>query len=178
MADRLTIARPYAKAAFAAARTASRLAPWSEALAAAAVAVCDARVQQLTGSPKVTAAQLAGLVSDVAGPGLDDGGRRFIALLAENKRLGFLPEISRLFDQLKDEAERVVDVTVTSAAPMAPPEQAALTASLEKRFGRTVRVHAEVDPQLIGGATVRAGDLVIDGSLKSRLERLAYALSA
>ncbi len=178
MADRLTIARPYAKAAFAAARADSRLTPWSEALSAAAQAVTDARVKPLIGSPKFTAAQLAQFVSEIAGAGLDDNGKRFIGMLADNKRLGYLPEISRLFDQLKDEAEGTVDVHVTSAAPMAASEQSALVASLEKRFGRKVRVHAEVDASLIAGALVRAGDLVIDGSLKSRLERMAYELTA
>ena len=178
MADRLTIARPYAKAAFAAARSASRLGPASLAIARGAAAVADERVKHLLGSPKVTAAQLADFLCDVAGKDLDDSGRNFFRLLADNKRLGYLPEISRVFDQLKDEAEGVVDVNVTSAAPMAQGEQDALSRSLEKRFGRKVRVHAEVDATLLGGATVRAGDLVIDGSLKSRLERLAYELTA
>ena len=178
MADRLTIARPYAKAAFAAARADSRLIPWSGALAAAAQVVTDERVKPLIGSPKVTAAQLAQFVSEIVGSALDENGKRFISLLAENKRLGFLPEITQVFDALKDEAEGTVDITVTSAAPMAQSEQSALAASLEKRFGRKVRVHAQVDPSLIGGALVRAGDLVIDGSLKSRLERMAYELTA
>lgn len=178
MADRLTIARPYAKAAFATARAGSRLAPWSAGLAAAAQVVTDERVRPLIGSPKVTPAQLAGLVSEIAGADLDEDGRRFVSLLSENKRLGFLPEIARLFDALKDEAEGTVDVSVTSAAPMAAGEQSALVAALEKRFARKVRVHAQVDPSLIGGALVRAGDLVIDGTLKSRLERMAYELTA
>jgi F-type H+-transporting ATPase subunit delta len=178
MADRLTIARPYAKAAFATAKSTSRLGPASQAIARGAAAVADERVKHLLGSPKVTAAQLAGFFCDIAGADLSDNGRNFFRLLADNKRLGYLPEISRLFDQLKDEAEGVVDVNVTSAAPMAQGEQAALAASLEKRFGRKVRVHADVDAVLLGGATVRAGDLVIDGSLKSRLERLAYELTA
>jgi F-type H+-transporting ATPase subunit delta len=178
MADRLTIARPYAKAGFATAKATSRLGPASLAIARGAAAVADERVKHLLGSPKVTAAQLADFFCEVAGPDLSDNGRNFFRLLADNKRLGYLPEISRVFDQLKDEAEGVVDVTVTSAAPMAQGEQGALAASLEKRFGRKVRVHAEVDAGLLGGATVRAGDLVIDGSLKSRLERLAYELTA
>jgi F-type H+-transporting ATPase subunit delta len=178
MADRLTIARPYAKAAFASARADNRLAPWSEALSVAAQTVTDARVKPLIGSPRVSAAQLAQLVSAIAGASLDDNGKRFIGLLADNKRLGYLPEISRVFNALKDEAEGRVDVVITSAAPMASGEQATLAASLEKRFGRKVRVHAKVDASLIGGALVQAGDLVIDGSLKSRLERLAYELTA
>ena len=176
MAERLTIARPYAKAAFAQARAASRLAPWSEALANAAAAVADPRVRGLVGNPRVGAAQLAGFIADLAKA--DDDQRRFIALLVENKRLAFLPEISQLFNALKDEVEGVVDVQVTSAAPMADGEGKALSAALEKRFGRTVRVHTAVDASLVGGAVVRAGDLVIDGSLKSKLERLAYELTA
>lgn len=178
MADRLTIARPYAKAAFRVASASGRLGPASLAIARAAAAVADPRIQQLLGSPKVTASQLSGLICELAGPDLNDNGRRFFAMLAENKRLPFLPEISRLFDQLKDEVEGVVDVQVATAAPIAAAEQQKLTQALEKRFGRKVRVHATVDPALIGGAIVRAGDLTIDGSVKSRLERLAYELTA
>lgn len=178
MADRLTIARPYAKAAFAAASADARLAQWSDALSVAAQVLSDERVKALIGSPRVTAAQLAQLVTGVVGSGLDEQGRNFISLLAENKRLTFLPEIARVFSALKDEAEGTVDVSVTSATVMAGSEQANLEASLEKRFGRKVRLHTQVDPSLIGGALVRAGDLVIDGSIKSRLERLAYELSA
>jgi F-type H+-transporting ATPase subunit delta len=178
MADRLTVARPYAKAAFRQASADGRLGPWSEALAASAQVVADPRVRQLIGSPRVSVTQLTALVTDAAGGALDDGGRRFLAMLAENKRLPFLPEISRLFDQLKDEAEGVVDVQITSAAAMGTEEQQKLQAALEQRFGRKVRVHAQVDPDLIAGAVVRAGDLTIDGSYQSRLERLAYELTA
>jgi len=178
MADRLTVARPYAKAAFAQARADGRLGAWSVALARAAAAVADARVRALFGSPKVTAAQLAQLVSGVAGSELDDRGRNFIALLAENKRLAFLPEIAQIFDALKDDAERVVDVHITSAVELPVAEGARLTAALEKRFDRKVRVESDVDPALIGGAVVRAGDLTIDGSVKARLARLARELIA
>jgi F-type H+-transporting ATPase subunit delta len=178
MADRLTVARPYAKAAFAQAKASGSLSSWSESLARAAVAVGDERVRDLFGSPKVTAAQLAELISGVAGAQLDQNGRNFIALLAENKRLPFLAEISQIFEALKADAERVVDVSITSAAPMGADEQGKLVAALEKRFDRKVRLDAAVDPLLIGGAVVRAGDLTIDGSVKARLARLAQDLNA
>ena len=178
MADRLTVARPYAKAAFAQAKASGNLSSWSEALARAAATVSDERVRGLFGSPKVTAAKLAELVSDVAGNQLSPDGRNFIALLAENKRLPFLPEISHIFDALKADAERVVDVSITSAAPMGADEQGKLVAALEKRFDRKVRVESAVDASLIGGAVVRAGDLTIDGSVKARLARLAQDLTA
>ncbi len=184
MADRSTIARPYAKAAFRAATQAKALGPWALLLERGAATVSDARVSSLIGSPKTTPAQLAELVISVAGAasdggkGIDDTGRNFIKLLADNRRLGFLPEIARLFQSYKDDAEGMVDVTVTSAAAMPADESSKLAVALEKRFGRKVRLHSAVDPALIGGAVVRAGDLVIDGSLKSRLERLAYELTA
>jgi F-type H+-transporting ATPase subunit delta len=178
MADRLTVARPYARAAFARAQADDRLGPWSVALARAAATVGDERVRALFGSPKVTAAQLAGLVAGVADGELDEGGRNFFRLLAENKRLQFLPEIAQIFEVLKADSERVVDVAITSAAPMGAGEQAKLAAALEKRFDRKVRVQTAVDPALIGGAVLRAGDLTIDGSVRARLARLAHDLTA
>lgn len=178
MADRLTIARPYAKAAFAQAQADQRLGPWSDTLAAAAQVVRDPRVKPLLGSPRVGVSQLTDLIGAAAGSALDDNGRRFLATLGEYKRLAFLPEIARLFDELKDEAEGVVDVQITSASALGVEEQQKLQLALERRFERKVRVHAQVDPDLIAGAVVRAGDLTIDGSYKSRLERLAYELTA
>jgi F-type H+-transporting ATPase subunit delta len=178
MADRITIARPYAKAAFAAAQASGRLGEWSTALERAAEAAADPRIKGLIGSPKVTPAQLSELLIELAGKGVDDSARNFIKTLADNRRLGHLPEIAVLFGRLKDEAEGTVDVTVTSAVSLAQGEQDKLAGALAQRFGRKVRVHATVDPQLIGGAVVRAGDLTIDGSIKSRLERLAYELTA
>jgi F-type H+-transporting ATPase subunit delta len=181
MADRSTIARPYAKAAFRDASASGQLAKWATLLERAAAVAGDARVAALFGSPKVTPAQLGQLFIEVVGadgPGLDAGGRNFLQMLADNRRLGFLPEIARLFAQLKDEAEGLVDVQVTAATQIGEGEKTQITAALEKRFGRKVRVHTDVDASLIGGAVVRAGDLVIDGSIKSRLERLAFELTA
>jgi F-type H+-transporting ATPase subunit delta len=178
MADKTTIARPYAKAAFEKAKAGNHLAPWSETLRTASVVVQDPRVKRLLGNPAVSNAELVALVSDLAGPQLDGQGRNFVQTLAENRRLAYLPEISNLFDELKDEAEGVIDVTVTSAAPLEKGQREALAAALQRRLKRQVRLHCETDPSLIGGAVLRAGDLVIDGSVRSRLDRIAYELTA
>jgi len=178
MADRLTIARPYARAAFEEARSRSGLAPWSEALRIAAQVVQDTRVQALLGNPRVTAEELAQLVIGIAGPELGEEGANFVRTLAANHRLEYLPEISALFANLKDDAEGVADVTVTSAAALDDAQRAKLAAALERRLQRKVRLHCAVDPSLIGGALLRAGDLVIDGSLRTRLDRIAYELTA
>jgi F-type H+-transporting ATPase subunit delta len=178
MADRLTIARPYARAAFEEARAQQRLDAWSQALGVAAEVVRDPRVAALLDNPRVTPAELANLVTGISGEKLGSMGANFVGTLAVNHRLGFLPEIAALFDTFKDEALGVADVTVTSAAALDEAQRRRLTAALEKRLRRTVRLHCNTDPALIGGAVLRAGDLVIDGSLRTRLERIAYALTA
>jgi F-type H+-transporting ATPase subunit delta len=177
-ADKTTVARPYAKAAFDEARTANRLGPWSEALRVGAEVVRDERVDQLLGSPHVTPDQLAQLVIDVAGTRLDDHGRNLMKALAENRRLAYLPEISALFDKFKDETEGVVDVTVTSATPLDSQQQQTLSQALTRKLKRQVRLHLETDPTLIGGAVLRTGDTVIDGSIRARLQRIEYELTA
>jgi F-type H+-transporting ATPase subunit delta len=178
MAERTTTARPYAKAIFALARQGNTLAATSAGLITAAQVVVDPRVHALIGSPRVTPAQLAELVTGVVGSGLDEHGRNFIALLAANRRLGFLPEIVALFEQMKADVENAVDVEVRSATQLTPDQESRYAAALQKKLGRTVRLHTKVDGTLLGGAVLKAGDLVIDGSIKGRLERLATELTA
>jgi F-type H+-transporting ATPase subunit delta len=178
MAEKLTIARPYARAAFEEASSKQLLGPWSEALRNAAQVVQDARVHDLLGSPHVAPAQLGQLIIDIAGGKLGSDGRNFVQTLAANRRLAYLPEISTLFDEMKDTAEGVMDVTVTSATPLDEQQRRTLADALSRRLKREVRLQLATDPALIGGAVLRAGDLVIDGSLRARLERIAYELTA
>ena len=138
----------------------------------------DPRVAALLGNPLVTPEELAQLVSAIAGAKLGEHGANFVHTLAENRRLAYLPEIATLFDEFKDAAEGIADVTVTSAAALDSARQQKLSAALERRLKRKVRLHCAIDPALIGGAVLRAGDLVIDGSLRTRLERIAYELTA
>jgi F-type H+-transporting ATPase subunit delta len=178
MAERITTARPYAKAIFALARKGNKLAETSAGLVRAAETVADPRVHALLGSPHVTAAQLAELVTGVAGESLDEHSRNFVSLLAQNRRLGFLPEIAALFEQMKADVENAVDVEVVSASKLTPDQESRYAAALQKKLGRIVRLHTKVDGSLIGGAVLKAGDLVIDGSIKGRLERLAVEMTA
>ena len=117
-------------------------------------------------------------MNGIAGPKLDEHGRDFISLLAQNRRLGFLPEIAALFERMKSEVENAVDVDVTSATALTPDQESRYAAALQKKLGRQVRLRTKVDGSLLGGAVLKAGDLVIDGSIKGRLERLATELTA
>ncbi|HVC30114.1 MAG TPA: F0F1 ATP synthase subunit delta [Steroidobacteraceae bacterium] len=177
MADKSTIARPYAKAAFEVARDRGKLGPWSEALRVCAAVISDPRVEPLLGNPRVTPEELATMIVEIAGAKLDEEGRNFVRTLADNHRLAVLPEIAARFDELKAEEEGVVDVTVTSAAPLDESQRGSLAAALERRLKRSVRLQCNTDPALIGGAVLRAGDMVIDGSLRGKLERIAYELA-
>jgi F-type H+-transporting ATPase subunit delta len=172
MAEKVTIARPYAKAAFEHAREHNAFAPWSGMLAKAAAVVADERVARLLSSPRVTPAELVSLIADVSGS-LDEQMRNFLETLAQNRRLGILPQVAASYELLRAEVENVADVQVTSAAPLNEAQRERLLAALRQRLKREVRMHCEVDAGLIGGAIVRAGDFVIDGSLKARLDRLA-----
>ncbi len=178
MADNATIARPYARAAFEQARGDNALAAWGELLAKASATLADERVERLVGNPHVRTGELVDFLLDVAGATANANARNFLRLLAENRRLDALPQIAAQYETLRSEVENTVDVTVTSALPLTAEQSAKLSAALAKRLQRTVRLHAETDPTLIGGAIVRAGDFVVDGSLRGRVERLGTAMAA
>jgi len=178
VAERATIARPYAKAAFEYARDANAFAAWSGGLKAAAEIVSDPRVAPLTKSPEWSAADLVSLITDVAGAKLDAGMQNFVRVLAENHRLLLLPEIFAHYEKLRSDVENTVDVDVISAIALSSAQQDKLAAAMSKRLKRQVRMQNSVDATLLGGAVVRAGDLLIDGSLKGRLQRLATELGS
>jgi len=178
MAERATIARPYAKAAFEYARDANDFAAWSQALARTAAIVADPRVAALTKSPQWSVVDVASLVTDVAGASLNAGMQNFVRVLAENHRLLLLPEIAAHYEEFRSAVENTVDVEVVSAVELDAAQSGKLSAALGKRLKRNVRMRTSVDASLLGGAVLRAGDLVIDGSLKGRLERLATELTS
>ena len=178
MAERATIARPYAKAAFEYARDANAFAAWSQGLKLAAEIVADARVAELIKDPTWSAAEVAGLIIDVAGAGLDAAMQNFVRVLAENHRLLLLPEIAAHYETERAAVENTVDVEVVSAVALSASQAEKLAAALNTRLKRRVRMQNSVDAALLGGAVIRAGDLVIDGSLKGRLERLGTELAS
>ena len=174
MSQALTLARPYARAAFATARDEGTFAPWSDALAFSAHVAADPRVAALLSNPELDRDDaVAMLVPESSSETFG----RFLAILADAHRLPLLPEIAGMYDQLRAEAEHVVKATVTSAAALSGDELEKIKAALRKRFNCEVDVSTAVDASLIGGAVIDAGDVVIDGSLKGKLSRLQTALA-
>jgi F-type H+-transporting ATPase subunit delta len=183
MADKNTIARPYAEAIFELANAAGDLSAWSASLEVAGALLSDSDLVEYLSRPKLGNAArldfLTGLFAKANASrlaGSDKQGSNFLKLLLENKRIAVLPEIAAHFAVLKAEAEKTVDATVTSAAPMNQAQVDQIAGALKKRLGRNVKISTNVDASLIGGAVIRAGDVVIDGSLRARLEGLATAL--
>jgi F-type H+-transporting ATPase subunit delta len=176
MSDALTLARPYARAAFELARADNGLAGWAGKLAFAAQVAGDPRVAALFGDPRVAQADLAALVTPEGEPA-DSAFSRFAGMLAENHRLPVLPEIGALFEGYKQDAERVLKVNVRSASPIDAAETAKLKDALKRRFGRDIEIEQSIDASVLGGAVIDAGDVVIDGSVRGRLARLEQALA-
>ncbi len=177
MAELATLARPYAGAVFSLARESGALDGWARRLGIMAAAADEERVRTLLESPEVPAEQKAYRLAEVCGDEVDDRGRKFLLVLAQNGRLGLLGEISRRFDELKAAEERNLDVEVLSTFPLTDAQAERLSDALKARFDKEVRLVSDVDPSLLGGAIVRAGDTVIDGSVRGRLDKLAESLA-
>lgn len=177
MAEITTIARPYAQAVFKLAQSQQALDAWSDMLGLAAVVATDPEMQHIVDSPRFTETQLAELFIDVCGDKLTEEGRNFIKLLAENRRLAALPEIYNLFQSLKSEAEGAIQAQLITARPATDAQKQTILEALKKRFNREVELECKTDESLVGGAVIRAGDLVIDGSVRGKLGRLAMTLS-
>jgi F-type H+-transporting ATPase subunit delta len=178
MAELTTLARPYAKAAFEYAQANQQLTQWSELLGLAGAVSQDTTVQQVLKAPRLTSTDKATTFIEVCGDKFSAQVRNFLSIVAENNRLELLPEIAALFDLYKAEQERSVDVDVTSAFALNDEQQDKLAKVLSARLGREVRLHAAEDASLIGGVVIRAGDLVIDGSVRGKLAKLAEALKS
>ena len=178
MAEFVTVARPYAKAVFQYALDKGQLAEWSKLLSFAAVVVEDEEMAKVLSKPQLTADQKAELVCSVCSEVLTDEGRNFIVQLAQNDRLVLFPEISGLFELLKAEQEKSVDVTVSSAYELSEDDKNKLSSSLKNRLGRNVNISCDVDKSLLGGLLIRAGDLVIDGTVRGKLAKLSENLKS
>lgn len=176
MAGTSSLARPYAQAVFELARESNDYKSWSKALAFLAALVEDKKVQDLISNPRVERERLLDLFNELCGDRLPDRGRNLLRLMAQNSRLLVLPDVAAQYEVMRAEAEGTIDAQVRSAKPLSDEQKKRLSEALEKRLGRKVNLTVMEDGSLLGGAVIHAGDLVIDGSAKGRLEKLASAL--
>ncbi len=174
--ENLTIARPYAEAVFGRAKDSDKLDHWSDTLGLLAAIVQDEKVAAAVSNPKFEGDQRVSLMLDICGKHLDAEGQNLVLLLVRNGRLSTLPEIASLYEALKNESQGSLDVQVVSAYKMTKAQENSLAAALKKRLDREIRVTSEINRDLIGGVIIRAGDLVIDGSVQGRLRKLAAEL--
>ena len=178
MAELLTLARPYAKAAFAYASEQGATDTWSTALNLLSAAVQDEAFSAYLNRPELTPAEQVSIFAKVLGEDQTAAVSNFLTLLAENNRLALLPEIQAEYEQLKSQNNNTVDVVIESAFPLSAEQEQVLKAALEKRFNSTVSIVVEVNPALIAGVVIRAGDQVIDDSALNKLEKMRTRLLA
>ena len=177
MAETLTIARPYAQAAFLFASEHQTLKDWSEMLELLAAVASDPTMIQVIDNPQLTETQVADLFIGIGGERIDENCQNFIRLLAENRRLHLLPDIAAQFEIQRREAEHTVKAELITAYPASESQKDAVIAALKKRLERDIELDCTTDSSLLGGAIIRAGDLVIDGTVLGKLQRLGNALA-
>jgi F-type H+-transporting ATPase subunit delta len=177
MTERTTLARPYAEAVYRLAHERKTLKAWSEMLHLAAAVAADPQVAALTDNPRVARERFVAFFLDICGKKLDKDAANFIRLLSENHRLVLLSEIAALYETLRAQAEGRVEAEVISASAVSAAQLKDIAAALKKRLGRDIDLSTRIDPALIGGIVIRAGDLVIDGSVQGKLRALATHLN-
>lgn len=176
MSESITVARPYALAAFDEAQRLSALLAWSDMLQTLSGAIQDEQVRALIANPRVPKVEMENLMLAFGGTKLSTAQCNFIRILVENHRLILLPEIAAIFEMMRAEAEKVVDVIVTSAFDLSESQKQKIITALKVRIQREIRLDCKVDPELLGGVVVRTGDRVIDGSARTCLSELSSAL--
>lgn len=176
MSEFSTLARPYAEAVFKHALESGKLDHWAEILEFLALAVQDPELAKVVANPKVEKSKLLSLMAEIGKGVLDQEGLNFVRLLIDNDRINLIGEIRRLYHQLQAMHEGVLDVEVTTAFDLSKDNEQALMAALQKKFGKEIRLHIQQERDLIGGVVIKAGDKVIDGSVRGQLECLSKRL--
>lgn len=176
--ERSTLARPYAEAVFRLALERKTLKQWSEMLQLAAAVTADPQVAKLIDNPRVARDRFTAFFLDIGGKKFDKDAANFVRLLSENHRLALLPEIASLYELLRAQAEGRVEAEVISASAVSDAQLKDIAAALKQRLGRDIDLSTRIDPALIGGIVIRAGDLVIDGSVQGKLRALATHLNS
>ena len=175
--EQATLARPYAIAAFKAAKEAKKIPAWSGMLSILSSASQHKKISMLLESPELPAEAKAHRLAEVCGEDLDNSAKLFLQALAEHNRLPLLPEVLSQFEELKAKEEESIDVEVLSAFELTETQVEEIKSTLNKRFDKQINIESSVDKTLIGGAIIRAGDLVIDGSARGKLTKLADTLT-
>ncbi len=177
MSEAITTARPYAQAAFEEAQKLADLKGWSEVLVSLAEAICHPEVQAVINSPRVAKSQVENLMVGLMGEPTKLQLRNFVRVLVDNQRLNLLPEIVAIFESLRADAEKTLNVVVDSAFELSAAQQLKIINSLKARMGLEIKLVCKVNKELLGGVVIRAGDKVIDGSARTRLGEMANALA-
>lgn len=177
MGSLTTLARPYAKAAFELALGDEKLAEWDDLLGAVTLITADADMARWLDSPHYAASKAVEIILEALGSDGDARFQGYLGVLAGNKRLPLCGEIHRLFHDLRQEAEKRLEVRVVSAVALDDLQAERMREALARRLECEIALINDIDPGVLGGAIIYAGNQVIDGSLKGKLDRLESSIS-
>ena len=177
MAENITIARPYAEAVFKLAKDKHALDKWSQMLAFLEALVQEPQVQAVIGNPNFSAARIESLLLGICGEQIDGLGRNLVQVLTRNDRMLLLPAIRMLYEQRKAEQEGILEAQIASAFAMSDEQIKQLVQRLEHKYQRRVVPQVSVDPELIGGVKITAGDEVLDATVRGKLETMRATLA-
>ncbi len=178
MSDLTNIARPYAQAVFELARDSNDFVGWGDQLSLLANIAADSNMVELLKNPAFGNDQQISLILDICGENISADAVNLIKLLVRNDRVNVLPDIAEVYAEKRAEAESVIEADMITATPIDDIQRQAFSTALQSKLGRSVKLNFEVDEDLIGGAVIRAGDWVVDGSVKAQLEQLVGAVAA
>lgn len=177
MSDLSTAARPYAKAVYELASENNDTGKWSESLAYLSVVCNDEQVKTRLDDPTISREKIADLLISICGDKVDAQGGNLIKLMSESGRLSLMSEVTEIYEELVASSKGMIDAKMVSAFEVTDAQKESVIASLKKRFNKEVRLEVSVDADLIGGAVITAGDLVIDGSVKGRMAKMSTTLA-
>lgn len=176
MIEKLTQARPYAKAIFNVAKSTGRFTEWGHTLKILAEISAHSEVQRILRDSTMTEESIAKLFLDIFPGSLNEEEKNLLQLLAHKRRLSLLPEIANAFDKFCEEAEKILPVSLQSVTPLTENQKQAFSKVLAKQFGKKIELDNQINPELLGGFWIKAGDIVIDGSILGRLEQLKTSM--
>lgn len=176
MSESSNIARPYAQAIFELARDSGRFDEWSDSLKSLCEIVEHPDIEAMINDPRITREQILDVMLEIGGDGFDEQTGNLVRILGHYRRLAAIPMIARQYESLRAQEEGIIEAELETAFEIEDEQRSSLIAALQKRLGRRVRLTSSVNPDLLGGVVVRAGDWVIDGSVRARLEKLSSSL--
>lgn len=176
MSEKITVARPYAKAIFLIAKKDNSYKEWGDFLLILKKIVSNLRVVSYLKNPMLGSLEKYNFILNICGDFLDKNAENFVKVISNNDRLLYLGDICDLYEIYKEQEQNILRVSVVSAVALKDDSKKKFFLYLSKKFNKNVSIQFFVEKKLIGGAIIKSKDKVIDGTVKGSILRLTKTL--